>query len=358
MKGEKIQTLHVYLYLSAIFLILATANVACSETFPPNIWEFTKDYYDVLGEPTFSASVIGYPEFENGETSRIFIRLTNKGEILGFENEKMPTTSNESMDAQKELHLEDDITTAINIRATLENHNEAPVKITSGLVQGGFLRSGESSKPLGFDIEIFNNAPSGTYELTISLTYQYQKEVQVEGYPNEGLDLWYVTKNQTLPIPIIVKPNVDFVIENVRSELVPEKEGMVYITYTNKGTETAEDAVASISVTDPFTTIDDREFLGTLNPGDSYEAQYRIEVDKTAMLKTYWVETEVEYKDIYGGASKTGVLKAPVNVSEKLSLGEKVGMTGYHILLFVLLVVIGVVFFIYISNKRRYQEAR
>ncbi|HJH30321.1 MAG TPA: hypothetical protein C5S51_11680 [Methanosarcinaceae archaeon] len=340
-------------------MILATANVACSETFPPNVWEFTKDYYDVYGEPSLSASVIGDLEFENGETSRIFIRLTNEGEIIGFENERMPITSNESMDAQKELHLEDDITTAINIQATLENNNnnnEAPVKISSGLVHGGFLRSGESSKPLGFDIEIFNNAPSGTYKLNLSLTYQYQKEVQVEGYPDEELDLWYITKNQTLPIFIKVKPDVDLVVENVRSELMPEKEGMVYITYKNTGTETAEDAVASISVTDPFTTIDDREFLGTLKPGDSYEAQYRIEVDKTAMPKTYWVETEVEYKDRYGGASETGVLKAPVNVGEKLSLGEKIGMTGTHIGIAGVLGVIGVG--IYAIRIRKKNESR
>lgn len=350
--GKRIQDLYLHLYVCAIFLILATPNVAYSETFPPNIWEFTEDYYDVFGEPGLYASLIGDTEFENGETSRIFIRLTNDGDIIGFENERIPTTSNESMDAQKELHLEEDVTTAINILATLENNNEAPVKISSGLVQGGFLRSGESSQPMGFDIEIFNNAPSGTYGLTLSLTYQYQKEVQVEGYPDEELDLWYITKNQTLPIFIKVKPNVDLVVENVRSELVPEKEGMVYITYKNTGTETAEDAVASISVSDPFSTIDNREFLGTLNPGDSYEAQYRIEVDKNAMLKTYLVETEVEYKDRYGGASETGVLKAPVNVSELPSMSDRIGVTGSHIVIAGVLGVIGVGIYAFRIRKK------
>ena len=73
--GKRRQKLHLHLYVCAIFLILATVNVAYSETFPPNIWEFTEDYYDVFGEPSLSASVIGDPEFENGETSRIFIRF-------------------------------------------------------------------------------------------------------------------------------------------------------------------------------------------------------------------------------------------------------------------------------------------
>jgi len=88
--GKRVSDLYLHLYVCAIFLILATANVAYSETFPPNIWEFTEDYYDVFGEPELHASLIGDSEFENGGTSRIFIRLKNEGEILGFENERIP----------------------------------------------------------------------------------------------------------------------------------------------------------------------------------------------------------------------------------------------------------------------------
>ncbi|MGP8321453.1 MAG: COG1361 S-layer family protein [Methanosarcinaceae archaeon] len=336
-----------------LILILMTSSVAHSETFQPNIRKFTKDYYNVMGEPELYAFVIGDPEFENGETSRIFIRLTNKGQVLGFENDIIPTPPNESMDAKKELCLEDDVTTAINIRTTLENNNGAPIRISNGPVQGEFLRRYETSRPMGFDIEIFNNAQSGIYELTLDLTYQYQKDVQVEGYPNEDLDFWYTTKNQTLPIYIKVKPNIDLVVDNVRFQLIPENEGVVYVTYKNIGTETAENAVAGISVTNPFTTVDDREFIGTLKPGDSYEAQYRIEVDKNALPKTYWIESEVEYKDRSGGESKTVVMKVPVNVGETLSLGERVGVTVHNILFVAisLLVFSGIYIFIIRGKK-------
>ena len=334
-----------YLYFCAIILILMNVSVVHCETFPPNLWKFTKDYYDVFGEPELSASVMGYSEFENGEKSRIFIRLTNEGQVIGFENENIPTLTNETMDAKKELYLEDDATTAINIQVTLKSNNGVPVRISSGPVQGGFLRRYETSRPMGFDIEIFDNAQSGIYELNLYLTYQYQKDVRVEGYPDENVDYWYTKKNQTLPIYIKVKPNVNFVIDNVRSQLVPENEGVVYITYKNTGTEAAEDALADISVTKPFTVTDNQEFVGILKPGDSYEAQYSIEVDKTAIPKTYWIETKLEYKDRSDGAIETVVLKVPVNVYKTLQSGENVGVTTYFILFSVVLSLCGIYVF-------------
>ncbi|MGP8320544.1 MAG: COG1361 S-layer family protein [Methanosarcinaceae archaeon] len=341
--GKKILISH--LYLCATILILMTVSVAHCETFPPNIWKFTKDYYDVFGEPELSTSLMGFPEFENGEKSRIFIRLTNEGQVLGFENDNIPTLPNETMDAKKELYLEDDVTTAINIQATLKGNNGVPVSILSGPVQGGFLRRHETSRPMGFDIEIFDNAQSGTYELNLYLTYQYQKDVRVEGYPDENVDYWYVKKNQTPPIYIKVKPNVNFVIDNVRSQLVPGNEGVVFITYKNTGTEAAEGTVADISVTNPFTITDNQEFIGILKPGDSYKAQYRIEVDKTAIPKTYWIETKLEYKDRSDGAIEIVVLKVPMNVDKTLQSGEKVGVTTYFILFSVVLSLCGIYIF-------------
>jgi hypothetical protein len=77
----------------------------------------------------------------------------NEGQIHGFETENIPDNPNESMDAQTELNLEYDATTAINIQGTLENEKEAPIRIFSGLEHGGFLRSGERSQPVEFDMK-------------------------------------------------------------------------------------------------------------------------------------------------------------------------------------------------------------
>ena len=318
------------LVLFAAFLILFTTTNACaSEILPPNIGEFADDYYDVFGEPRLSAFVIGDHEFESGETSTLFIGLENTGEIESFENEDMPSTSNEYMDARIELHLESDVTTAINIQGTLENNNGVPINILSGLQQIGFLRDGETSQPVKFEIEVFRKAPSGTYELGLNLTYQFQYDAKVEGYPDQEYDYWYVSRNQTLPIFITVKPKAEFEIVDVSSKLVPDENGILYITYMNVGSDVAEDSVARIMVDDPFTTTDDEAFMGTLYPGDLYKAQYTIEVDKNAWHKTYGIDTEVEYRDVHGNTHITDKMTAPSTVGVPRSPFEKIGLLHY-----------------------------
>ena len=301
--------------LGAILLLAAIPN-GNAEDIPPNIDELLDDYYDVSGEPHLSASAIGDAEFESGETSKIFVRLTNNGQTGVFETKNIPAGLNESMDASMEMDLEYDITTALNVHATLENEIGATIRVFSDLQQVEYLRSKQMTPPLEFDIEIFSNAPSGTHELTLNLTYQYQSDVKVEGYPDQRVDYWYVTKNQTLPIYVEVKPRADLRIEDVKSELVPDEEGLLYVTYRNVGDEVAEDAVARITVSDPFSTTDDEAFLGTLEPGDSYKTAYSIEVDSDAISKTYGIDTEVEYKDIHGDTRISDVMKVSVTVEE------------------------------------------
>jgi hypothetical protein len=346
------------LMMYAVFLLSVTSISAYSEIIPPNIFEFTRDYYNVFGEPRLSAYVMGASEFESGGRSRIVIQLVNEGQIYGFETEKMPDKPNESRDAKTELKMEYDVTTAINICGTLENKNAAPIRIFSGLQHEGFLRSGETSQPLEFDIEIFGNATSGVYELVLNLTYQYQNEVAVDGYPDQEFDYWYVTRNQTLPIHITVEPGAVFEVEgNASSRLLAGREGVLYIVYRNVGSIVAEDAVASIGVVDPFSTTDDQAFLGVLYPGDSYKAKYWIEVDSDALPKTYGIETEVRYTDRHGDTRISDMMNAPVKVVEPIPLRERIGLTGYSVVIAVIAIIMGVSG-LYIYRKRGKTDVR
>ena len=333
------------LMLCVALMIFSTTAHVHSESIPANIWEFTEDYYDVIGEPQLAASIIGNPEYESGETSTIFVQLMNDGLIFGFETDKTPSGPDETMDAQAELDLEYDATTAINIRGTLETENRNAFRVLSGLQQAGSLRNSETSQPMEFDIEIFDNAPAGTYDLTLNLTYQYQYDVKVEGYPEKEFDYWYITKNQTLPLKIIVKPRADFEIVKVSDVLVSGGEGVVHITYRNTGDEVAQDAVARISVVDPFSTTDDQAFLGTLNPGDSYEAQYKVKVDKDALPKAYGINTEVKYRDEHGDTQISDVMKASIDVQEPAPLGQRIGYAGYLLVIFIILGAAGYYFY-------------
>ncbi|MCL7475269.1 MAG: hypothetical protein M8352_04420 [ANME-2 cluster archaeon] len=341
---------NISLILFTMVLVFAVPTHATSESIPSNIWEFTTDYYDVIGEPGLSASLVGDNEYNAGDKATLFVQLMNDGLVFGFRTENTPSNADEIMDAQIELDKEHDVTTALNIRGTLENINDAPVKVLSGVLLGGSLREGEVSMPMEFDIEIFNNAPSGTYEFALNLTYQYQYDVKVDGYPDQEYDYWYVTRNQTLPVKIIVKPRASFLVEDITAHSRPGDQTVLYITYKNVGDETAQDAVGRISVVDPFSTTDDQAYMGTLAPGESFQAKYRIKVDGNALPKTYGINTEVKYRDERGDIRISDVMKAPVIVYETIPFSEKVGNSAY---LFVVLVIAGALGLYYYKKRSR-----
>ena len=328
-----------------LVLIFAAPIHATSESIPANIWEFTTDYYDVIGEPGLSASFVGDNEYDAGDTATLFIQLMNDGLVFGFETDEIPSSDDESIDAQTELDKEYDVTTALNIRGTLENNNNLPIKILSGVQQFGSLREGEVSTPMEFDIEIFNNAPSGTYEFTLNLTYQYQYDVKVDGYPDQEYNYWYITKNQSLPVTIIVKPKASFEVVDVIGHTMPGDQTVVYITYKNVGDETAVDAVGRISVVDPFSTTDDQTYIGTLEPGESYQANYRIKVDGNALPKTYGINTEVKFRDERGDIQISDVMKAPIKVYEDIPFSEKVGNSAYMLVVLVIAGALGLYYY-------------
>jgi hypothetical protein len=318
-----------------LFLTLAVP-AACSEYIPPNIGEITDDYYDVSGEPNLSAASVWGSEFDSGESSTLSIRIINIGNISAFETDELPQDTDEFRDADIESKLESDITTAVNIRGVLENNQGAPVRIISGIQEIGYLREGEVSDPAEFEIETFNNSPSGNYELSLNLTYQYQKEVQVERYPDPEFNYWYVEKQQILPIYITVKPKVYFEVEGTRAQKVSDQEYMLYVRYRNTGSEMAENAVARIIVESPSIFEndifkDDTAYLGTISPGDSIESKYLIEVEEEAPLKTYGIETEVEYQDSRGEKRTSSPMRAPFRMDEALygEESEGIGTAGY-----------------------------
>lgn len=341
---------NIFLMLFTLVLVFTALNHATSESVPPNIWEFTTDYYDVTGEPDLSASLVGDNEYNAGDRTTLFIQLMNHGLVFGLRTENTPSNADEAIDAQTELDREYDVTTALNIRGTLENVHGAPVKILSGVLQGGSLREGEVSTPMEFDIEIFNNALSGTYQLALNLTYQYQYDVKVDGYPDQEYDYWYVTRNQTVPVTIRVKPRASFSVEDVNADPRPGDQTVLYITYQNVGDETAQDAVGRISMVDPFSTTDDQAYIGTLAPGESFQAKYRIKVDGNALPKTYGINTEVKYRDERGDIRISDVMKAPVPVYEDIPFSKKMGNSVY---LFMVLVITGVAGLYYYKRRSR-----
>jgi hypothetical protein len=335
----------VMAFLISILLVQSGAG-----NIPPNIWTFTDDYFTAYGSPEMVVSIAGSPEYGRDETSTILIRVMNQGKITGFESEDKPVGSNEIALSKIEQQLEYGITTAVGVVACL-SAKDAPVDIKTPPQSAGTLVSGQVSSPLVFEIKIWDNAPAGKYTLEVNLTYQFQKDVQVDGNAsNNQIDynMLYQHVNETHEIFIIIKEQADFEATEVTSDLLPGKPGILSITFQNTGEETASRASARLRLSDPLSSTDYTAFLGEIQPGDQVRARFNIDVDPDAIPKAYSVKAEIEYEDAEGQMRISDIIYVPAQVGDQ---EEGMSIFGNPLLLGAGLIVIAALIFIYMKRR-------
>jgi len=303
---------------SLVFFILFIIFIpqVQAETIPPNQWKFNEDFFTVYGQPEMVVSIIGSPEYDRDESTTILVQIMNQGKILGFESEDEPADANEIALSKIEQQYEYGVTTAVGVVATLLA-DEAPVDIKSRSQSAGTIVSGQVSEPLQFEIKTWNNAEAGTYQLRLKLTYQYQKDVQVDGdsTTNEiDYNFLYKDVNESHVLEFIVGKQADFEVTEVSSNLLPDSKGILSITFRNIGEETASKATVRLRLSDPLSSTDFTAYLGDMESGDEVLAMFNIEVDEDATAKTYSVKTEIEYDDAEGKTVISDTIYVPVAV--------------------------------------------
>jgi len=306
---------------------------------------FSKNFYDIYGKPDITATIIGDNEFYRDDEVTLSIDLINRGVIHGYDSDRMPDDSDEIALAKMELGYELQQVDAIGITAALTSPENSPIDVQSGPQQVGSIRGDGGEGTVGFNIEIDENAPAGTYPLILALDYDYQKNVQVSGNPaSEGrtdVNFWYETLNQTQTLYITIKRLADFEVTGVSSDLqAGEDDRVLRITYMNTGEETATEAVARISVTDPFSSTDDQAYLGTLAPAESATAIFVIDTDSDATVKVYGIDTEIRFKDSTGESRVSDSMTASVTIKPAIPASEKIKP---YILPGILIVLLGLV---------------
>ncbi len=311
---------------------------------------FSKNFYDVYGTPDLTASIVGDDEFDRDDEGTLTIDLVNRGVILGYESDRMPDDEKEIALAKMELGYELQQVNAIGITAVLTAPEGSPIDVKSGPQQIGSLRGAKGAREtVGFDIEIDEDAPAGTYPLVLDMNYLYQKNAQVDlnnVYANGSfsgrmpeVNFRYDSLNQTQTLYVTVDKLADFEVTNVSSDLRAGEDGrMLSITYTNTGEETATEAVARISVTDPFSSTDDQAYIGTLVPGESATSIFVLDTDSDATIKPYGIDTEIRFKDAAGDLKVSDSMTATATIAPLIPASEKVKPYILPVLLIVLLV--------------------
>ncbi|MCK4938111.1 MAG: hypothetical protein KAR85_05860 [Methanosarcinales archaeon] len=336
--------------LLMMFLISILLVQSSGETIPPNKWTFNDDYFTALGAPEMVVNIAGNPEYDRGETFTIQVQVMNQGKITGFESGDKPIGSNEIALSKIEQQQEYGITTAVGVVASLSG-NDIPVDIKTPPQSAGTLESGQVSIPLTFDIKIWDSASAGKYPMKVDLTYQYQKDVQIDGNAsNNQLDynMLYQHVNETHEILIIIREQADFKVIEVSGDLLPGKPGILSVTFQNTGEEKASRATARLRLSDPLSSTDYTAYLGDMEPGNESRASFNIDVDSDATPKAYSVKAEIEYEDVEGETSISDIIYVPAQVRE---LEEGRGIFGNPLLLGAGLVIIAALIFIYMKQR-------
>jgi hypothetical protein len=232
----------------------------------PKSYDFSENYYYVFGSPDIQATIVGSNEFERGQTVTLFIDLMNKGKLLGFETDEDPSNTNEIFAAENEIKLERNIVDASGVVVFLASKPGSLIEVKSISQQVSSLRSGQNTVlPLKFDVTIDKKAKAGEYNLSLNLTYDYQKNVHVFDANAESktyeANYWYGMINQNQTLTINVKKQADFEIVNTTNSVVAGSDNIIEITLKNTGEEEARDVKVIISSSDSISTTDDKAYV-------------------------------------------------------------------------------------------------
>lgn len=340
--------------VASLLLIISITSSVYAEL--PDFFNFDENYYTVYGGPNVSATFVGDNEFSRGDTVTIDLNLMNKGVITGFKDQAdvhNPDKLQQKIQ-QTEMGYEAQRTTAIGIVAMLTSGSPYII-VKSGPQEAGSLPSGQQTdNPVQFNIEISKDTPAGTYPLSLQLYYGYQKDVQINGdaetdlgITNMEVGLWYSVGQQNQTINVKVKDEADFEVANVTGELYANQESLLHVIYKNTGETIAKDATVRISTDTPFSTTDDQAFLGTLGPGQTAEALFRLKVDSTAVPKLYSINSEIKYKDEDGHDQISDTLKIKTETLPSQSFAESLSNYSSLLLIGGILVIAVVGFFAY-----------
>ncbi len=318
----------ICLALACTLALLAAAQA--NDTYIPSTTG-GDNYYNFYGGPSLSASVSGTDEFDRGDTVTLYVDLTNYGRITGFKQDKVPNTATEYALANAEQQEEAKITTALGVKTTLMS-NTTQIEVQSGDQVVQSLKAGDkTASPMKFTIKLASHAPAGIYPLTLKTQYDYQSNVMVyasnlENIPNVNLpptfvnaqwSYFYGHTTQNLTIPVVIKKKADFELVGGNNSTLAagQKKGELKATYKNIGDDPVKDAIARLSIFQPFSSTDDQAYIGTLNPQEAKTVTFRIDVDSDATPKDYGINSEIKYTDVNGDTVISESMKIPVVVT-------------------------------------------
>jgi hypothetical protein len=218
------------------------------------------------------------------------------------------------------------------------------------------IAPGTSISPVGpasFLGDVAGNS-SVTTQLKMSVSKEAIAKTSSVGILVKYKDGRDIPRQSLLTVGLMVEGELNFEVQTIQVDgsLTPGSERVITIPIVNAGDYEAKDAVTRINIvnpfaTAPFSTTDDTAYIGTLQPGESGSARFRISVDADAVPKPYILEVEVQYWDSLGNSYTSDAMRATVTVQQPS------GLSTMTIILISLAVVAFVVVLLNVVRRRR-----
>ncbi len=180
--------------------------------------------------------------------------------------------------------------------------DQSPVlPVTGSVYIGDFLQG--TIHESRFRVRVDETADEKTYPVIVAVEY--------EGPSGERL----FSRNVTIGVPVAGK--TEFSVSDKNYTMYRGTRRTIEVTYENSGAVPVYSAQARIRTDEPFTSSNDRAFLGDLAPGEQAVAQFQVGVDKTATVKKYGLDTEIRYRDALNQSRISDPIQVTIEVQER-----------------------------------------
>jgi hypothetical protein len=259
----------------------------------------------MAGSPELSAAVAGANEFSPGGDAIIGVHLQNEG-------------LNEFKFVQSGIVDREDLPNTAKMAIVDLGPGDSPVIIKNDPQMIGDLKGGTSTL-VNFNVKIPRNATAGTYDLPLNVRYTYLWNA--EQYGTDSIQYLYREKNETLTIPVRIKPELQFsVVSSESVNLNAGMEGYVHLTVVNTGTEEGKNAILKISRNGNSLVIptDSSTYIGDFPAGAAVPAMFKVSVSEDAVNKSYPLDVSINYENGEGDTIETDLVTIGIPVGDKV----------------------------------------
>jgi len=186
--------------------------------------------------------------------------------------------------------------------------------------KGAFLSDlgGRESRVVKFKVEVSDGAIAKTSPLGIVIKYKDEDDVPRQSQLTVGIPI-----GEEVEFEIIQKDNPGIGVLN------PGAEAVISVLIKNTGDSETRNVLARINVVDPFSSTDEISYMGTLQPGETGIAKFRISAEDDALPKPYALDVVVKYWDEEGNSYTSKPMKAELEVqqpADSTPMGQTIGI--------------------------------